>query len=476
MATKKDLVEAYSFNRRRLVTAFVSGAPGGREVEPARPGRTIVGGVALAVLLAAGAAIAGVFAPRTPEDWDQPGLVISKETGAAYVILDSGQGELRPVINTTSAKLILGDDAEPTLISQDTIDDQQIGDDIGIFGAPASVPTASLLIGSGWTACTGDQRGIRVRVTPAPDVDVAAGSGVTVVNDGHYYVVARSDPSGPGAGGSYVYPVPPQTAPGVDQTDNLLQQVGLPPTGSAVRVPRAWLELFPVAAPLDWSAFDLDGFGQRPPEALTGDAARARIGDVLETDDGTYLLVTRTGPVQLSDFAAQVYLDVVRPDGTVARPLRVSAPPSVRRGDDSFLTDTRWPAVRPEPLGADPCARLTAERGEAPTAELAAPGDASAAGSLPADRIDPVVDPGRGALVLSGGWSGSTAGAAPYLVDAKGRADPLAGADAAALLGYADVPAPVVPDSWVELFRCGVTLSQEASLQPPTEPTGPSCG
>ena len=46
MATKKDLVEAYSFSRRRLVTAFVSGAPGGREVEPARPGRTIVGGVA----------------------------------------------------------------------------------------------------------------------------------------------------------------------------------------------------------------------------------------------------------------------------------------------------------------------------------------------------------------------------------------------------------------------------------------------
>ena len=50
MATKKDLVEAYSFSRRRLVTAFVSGAPGGREVEPARPGRTIVGGLALAVL------------------------------------------------------------------------------------------------------------------------------------------------------------------------------------------------------------------------------------------------------------------------------------------------------------------------------------------------------------------------------------------------------------------------------------------
>src|SRR4051812_103290 len=109
MATKKDLVEAYSFSRRRLVTAFVSGAPGGREVEPARPGRTIVGGVALAVLLSAGAAIAGVFSPTAPSDWKSAGLIIAKETGSSYVILrDSDDPVLRPVINSTSAKLVLG--------------------------------------------------------------------------------------------------------------------------------------------------------------------------------------------------------------------------------------------------------------------------------------------------------------------------------------------------------------------------------
>src|SRR3546814_8759337 len=56
------------------------------------PGRTIVGGVALAVLLAACAAIAGVFAPRTPDDWTTNGLVVSKETGQAYVILPGADG------------------------------------------------------------------------------------------------------------------------------------------------------------------------------------------------------------------------------------------------------------------------------------------------------------------------------------------------------------------------------------------------
>ena len=36
MASNKDILDAQRFNRRRLVTAFVAGAPGGRELEPRR--------------------------------------------------------------------------------------------------------------------------------------------------------------------------------------------------------------------------------------------------------------------------------------------------------------------------------------------------------------------------------------------------------------------------------------------------------
>ena len=73
MGTQRDLVEAQTFNRRRLVTAFVSGAPGGRELEPARPGRAVVAGLALALLLVAGAAVSGGLPGRTPGDGDDPG-------------------------------------------------------------------------------------------------------------------------------------------------------------------------------------------------------------------------------------------------------------------------------------------------------------------------------------------------------------------------------------------------------------------
>src|SRR4051795_8442621 len=100
MATKRDLVEGHAFSRRRLVTAFVSGAPGGREVEPARPGRTIVGGAALGVLLLAGAAVSGVLAGRPQGDWKNPRLVVRKEKGQPYVIAcESKHPVFDPVIN-----------------------------------------------------------------------------------------------------------------------------------------------------------------------------------------------------------------------------------------------------------------------------------------------------------------------------------------------------------------------------------------
>ena len=110
MATKKDLVEAHAFSRRRLVTAFVSGAPGGREVEPVRPGRVLIGGVALSVLLLAGAAIAGFLLGRPPAQWlDEGSFVISKDTGEQYVVMRGGDDPLlQRVPNFVSAQLLLG--------------------------------------------------------------------------------------------------------------------------------------------------------------------------------------------------------------------------------------------------------------------------------------------------------------------------------------------------------------------------------
>ncbi len=198
MATKKDLVEAYSFSRRRLVTAFVSGAPGGREVEPSRPGRTIVGGIALAVLMIAGAAVLGILTNRDPGDWEKVGLVSEKETGANYVILTE-DGPLRPVVNITSAMLLLGPDLEKTDVGRDAIADKERGEPIGILQAPGTPPA------SGHAAAPRAGRRARA-VTPPPATGSASRSrcppsrrssrrrrpGFVVRSGGRLYLVAES--------------------------------------------------------------------------------------------------------------------------------------------------------------------------------------------------------------------------------------------------------------------------------------------
>ena len=52
MASNKEILEAQRYNRRRLVTAFMSGTPGGRELEPRSLGRPLVAGLVIAAVLA----------------------------------------------------------------------------------------------------------------------------------------------------------------------------------------------------------------------------------------------------------------------------------------------------------------------------------------------------------------------------------------------------------------------------------------
>jgi type VII secretion protein EccB len=485
MATKRDLVEAYSFSRRRLVTAFVSGAPGGREVEPARPGRTIVGGVALAVLLMAGAAIAGVFAPKDPENWASPGLIVSKETGAAYVIVEeSDPPVLRPVINITSARLILppeeNGELKPRIVSQKTIEAQTIGDDIGILGAPASLPTDSLLIPSGWTACTGDGAPLQVAVSDEPQVRAAVENGFVVRSQGTDYVIAEAADGS----GAHRYELPdPGNSRGRGAQDNLLAALGLPPLDGGTNVPEEWLALFPSGGDLDPKTFEVPGFGAPASYAGSqGIPADARVGDVVTTGDESLLLMD-DHQEKLSDFALAVYKNSPTSGGFLSPGKRHGGAPVEWTLDQPSTLERRtpaydaahWPAGSLETTQGDHCAVLDAEQGEAPAVHVAtdATGDASPA-DLGHGESSVRVQPGRGAYVLSGEW-GETSGGSPFVIDAKGQSYPMVGPDVAEHLGYADYPVPLVPDSWVQLFDKGVFLSLDAALCPPRSEAGRPC-
>ena len=486
MATKRDLVEAHSFSRRRLVTAFVSGAPGGREVEPARPGRSIVGGAALSVLLIAGAAVTGVFSDRPDSDWDAPGLVISKEQGAAYVIIDDAEEtgelpELRPVLNITSAQLILGAEGlEPRIVSQETIETRPLGEDIGILNAPASLPATGDLVDTGWTACTGLDRGLAVRVSSQAGVTPTQGTEAALVEvkgpDAGLWLVATA-PEGDGPAQAYRYAVPDDS----DQTDAFLRDAGIGAgTADAVKVPREWLDLFPRGGDLDVDSFGLEDLGEPAPGQPDG----VRVGDYEETATGG-LVVDDDGRLQpLTPFAHALWSNLA------ASGARGGRQPRERDLEGESAAEgyaaARWPREPLSRVAGQTCALLESSADRPPLVQLATSPEEEAS----ADRVlDPSqrlvdVDPGAGAYVVSGDWDDVAAEAAQdgelggrrFVVDQKGRVNALVGEDTPSLLGYGTYEAPLVPSSWLDLFAPGVALSQEAALCPP-QPEGaePAC-
>jgi type VII secretion protein EccB len=470
VATKRDLVEAHQFSRRRLVTAFVSGAPGGREVEPARPGRALVGGLALALLVVAGGAVTGLIFGRDEADWKQPGLVISKDRGQPYLVSTPEGGGLviRPVVNITSARLILGADADPTYVSEKAINAERIGEPIGILDAPAQVPDTSELVETGWTACTSVGTGLRLRLASPPGVATAPDSGFLVESQGTRYVVAQAATSGGEQPSAYTFALPRD--PGAQ--DNMLRDLGLSVGADAMKVSADWLRLWPVGGALAWETFGIDGAGQPAPYAggSTGIPARARVGDIVTTPGESVVLAPK-GPVPLDAFS----LAVLRNSEIDGRPVQELTADRIGVARLVPNREAHWPQQTLTQVRGDYCAELSATAGQVPVVALGVRPTADASSrDVPAQQRAVSVSAGGGAYVLSGAWT-STDDGSPFLVDANGVSYPLVGADAADNLGFAGYDAPVVPDSWVKLFDPGVNLSVADALCPPVRPNGKAC-
>lgn len=460
MATKKDLVEAHAFSRRRLVTAFVSGAPGGREVEPARPGRTLIGGAALAVLLVAGAAITGIFTDRTPEGWDEPGLLISEDEGASYVVLLDGEGnpEARPVDNVVSARLALqGQLDEPTTIAQDTIDTLPLGPEIGILQGPETLPGSDEMVESGWTACTGPAKALQVDVSARPDATpIGDGQAFVVKSEGEVWVVATAPATVDTPAQAYRYLLSMDNG-----RDFFLNEFGLSTQAQATAVSGDWLQLFPEGAPLDLDSFDVGEVGGEVPGLSRAEGVA---GDYVATDDGGGYVLTSDGPGLLDPFALAVYANAAR--GTDRTPLDI-APPDVDQNRDVYA-GARWPTAAPDQaVPSGQCALLETDPEGAPRAQAyAEPGEDASAADLSRAERDVRVEPGAGAIFVVGDWSGAP-GTSTFVVDSTGTAFNLEGPDTLTYLGYGDMTLPVVPDAWLDMFDTGVVLSPELALCPP---------
>ena len=437
MATKKDLVDAQSFSRRRLTTAFVSGAPGGREVEPHRPLRAVAGGLALTVVLVLGSMAFGWLRSSLPDGWDNNRLIIAEDSGARYV---SVQGKLSPVVNTTSARLLIPSAQFKVLaVPDDEIADKERGPTLGILGAPDSLTPATSLTNSGWISCLdeGEQVstviGSKRTVTPQPTGAVVARNGnrTFVIADGHRYPVAARD---------------------VSAVTVALRLDGRP----AVVAPSTWLNLCP--EPPARAPLSIDDLGAPRP----GLPAGATVGSVLALEgdaEGRRYLVLPSGDLEpLPPVATEMYR---LGSGASGREVPVQAA-QIRQLEvrPQQFAPTAWPTEIPTAVSDPPCATLTTAPDTPPEVALAS----RAVPVTESERGRTVVDTGEGALVRA--VSGQVLDAGTILaVDQTATAYALEAADDELLarLGYRPTDVAPVPQSWTELLRPGPALGIEAA-------------
>ncbi len=111
--------------------------------------RAVAAGITIAVLVCLGAGLLAYFKPLGKRGGDA--LLVDRSTNQLYVVMP-GTGQLRPVYNLTSARLVLGNAGAPVAVKSDELGRMPKGQSIGIPGAPYATPVAGVAQ-SMWTLC-----------------------------------------------------------------------------------------------------------------------------------------------------------------------------------------------------------------------------------------------------------------------------------------------------------------------------------
>ena len=433
MATKKDLIEAQQFSRNRLLSAFIGGAPGGKELEPAKPLRAVFGGIALTAMVIVAGLFIGMLQPGLPQGWENNRLIVTRDTGARYVSVD---GVLHPVINTVSARVLIpAEEFAVVSVKQSALAGIPIGGTIGILGGPDTLPKAGDLDGHGWLACsTGETTETWIggqSTSPAP-----AGSGAVVTRDGETFIIS--------AGTSYAVPHELETA--------VLRAVGLDGV-SPTPVRGDWLALFDTGAPL--APLSIEGAGDR----VAGQDLPA--GTVIHPtgspEDERYLLTADGTLAPLSQLAHRLYLLGDGGEG-LGSPVDVGPAEIASLRTSEAAGGDDWPSDTLEPLAAGgACATLAGGKNQhtalSGTVRRVSGGASASGGAV-------VHIPENGGALVRGGKTGSL-----VLIDPTGIAYLMPGSVGAAAkrLGYAPGDVETVPASWIQLLPAGPELTVAAA-------------
>ncbi|GAA2925771.1 hypothetical protein GCM10020221_22150 [Streptomyces thioluteus] len=146
MATRRDELNAYTFARKRMVAAFLQPTAAGSDEAAPRPLRAVLPGVVVGALVLAGFGAWGIFKPKAPAGWSEPGahVIVGSKSTTRYVVLETkGTKRLHPVLNFSSAKLLLKAEKSSVIkVEESELDSGRIqrGPTLGIPYAPDRLP------------------------------------------------------------------------------------------------------------------------------------------------------------------------------------------------------------------------------------------------------------------------------------------------------------------------------------------------
>lgn len=458
--TTRAQVDGHRFLARRARHAVVS-----RDVrmlhDPLkRQSMGLTVGVVAAVLGCAGAAILALLNP-TP-DVSRETIMVGGDSGQMYLRADD---TVHPVLNLASARLILGQPADPDTVRDSDIEGTRRGGLLGIPGAPSVLPahrdpaTAASVT---WTVCD--------------DVADANRGRPRIVSTS---VVAREGMSGPGrvTGANEIMLVSQEgegwllrdgTRARIDLDDgDLLAILGL----GAIEprpVTAALLDPLPEVSPVS-----------RPDIAMAGEPVdyglpHLRIGQVfvVDTATGTQTYVALSDGVQE---VGPVVADVIRSTSTVGSVVAV-APDQMNIPRSVALDVAAFPGDRPTVLTTRDspvlCVRDASEEGSvlrrvAVVAGASAPGSDEVRTVAGADGGGPAVDavgvPGGGLLVAPTGRGSATRGAVTTIISDTGVRFDVPDHETGEMLGLGGTPTPVDAGT-IDRLPAGPRLDRESAL------------
>jgi type VII secretion protein EccB len=458
--SRRDLVQAQAYLNGRLVSALLTADPDAAETPTRRTTMGMLIGIALLVLGVGGTAGFALIFGGHSDQWRTPGaLIVDKDTGNRYVF---AEGNLHPVLNFASARLLLGSSMKIVRVAHDSLEGVPHGQSVGIPGAPDVLPEPGRRTHL-WQVCATAPAGAAGRDRPAVALELGTepSSGARELGDDEaVWVTGPDDARYLLWRGRRLRIAQPALATALGYT-----------RGSAPQVGAGLLNAVP-AGP-DLTAIDVPGRGK--PGALL-DGRPTRVGQVFVVrtpgaGDRYFLQMPGSlavlSAVDLELVLADSAIREAYPDGAEVRALPMSAAAAASVTQSELPGRAGLPTTLPrliEEPGFNPCVLLdagtadftvrievdTSVRGRPPVVE---PG--VTAGPLVADRI--AVTPAGGVLARPLVAPG-VVGASLYLINDLGVKYPVT-AESAEALGFSAKVAVSVPPGVLDLLPTGPALA-----------------